>query len=107
MTDADKVRFLAELAGWTFHPMMPYPWRYPDREYQDNPPDYPHSLEAITRDLLPVLREKGWEYMLSWNGSFHRFMICKGSRLFGVAAGDEPARAAFEAIWQALKGGQP
>lgn len=111
-TDADKVRFLAELAGWEIRPGGIWLHSRADlAEFGPSRCDYPHSLDphsldAIARDLLPLLREKGWEYMLSWNGSFHRFMICKGSRLFGVAAGDDPARAAFEAIYEALHGGE-
>jgi len=107
-TDADKVRFLAELAiGRCLDCRVAKSYQPAAMCNNHVRVDYPHSLDTITRDLLPLLREREWEYMLSWNGSFHRFMICKGSRLFGVAAGDEPARAAFEAIWEALKGGQP
>lgn len=108
-TDAGKIRFLAELAGWTFHPMMPYPWRYPDREYQDNPPDYPHSLDAIARDLLPLLREKGRLYALTWypDSERHEFIIHEPETVPSVVhEGPEPARAAFEAIFEALHGGE-
>lgn len=106
MTTKEKIRWLAEQAGWTFHPMMPYPWRYPDREYQDYPPDYEHSFDAITRDLLPILREKGWVYGMTWfpddKGNHEFFVHLPTNPLYRFDP--EPARAAFEAIFEALHG---
>ncbi|MCR4340265.1 MAG: hypothetical protein NUW01_10320 [Gemmatimonadaceae bacterium] len=69
-------------------------------------PDYPHSLDAIERDLLPILREKGWEYLLEWDGENHHFHIDDGNSWKGSATNPEPAAAAFEAIYEALHGGE-
>lgn len=109
-TDDDKIRFLAELAGWEQDPdaqpgVLWKPTGYGGLEYVYRP-DYPHSLDAIARDLLPLLREKGWEYLLEWDGENHHFHIDDGKSWKGNATNPEPARAAFEAIFEALHGGE-
>ncbi|MCC7408309.1 MAG: hypothetical protein IT442_09565 [Phycisphaeraceae bacterium] len=105
-TDADKIRYLADLAGWR---VVDEANRWVDRagRHWGWLPDYPNSLDDIARDLLPLLREKGWEYLLEWEGkNRHYFLIDDGKSWKGSARDPAPARAAFEAIWQALHGGE-
>ena len=106
MTTEEKIRWLAEQAGW----LLPDPGvqhGYPPGGLDCVAlPDYPHSLDAIARDLLPILREKGWDYSLSWDGYDHRFFVrpLASPQSIGFGNGDSPASAAFEAIFEALHG---
>ena len=109
-TDDDKIRFLAELAGWEQDPdaqpgVLWKPTGYGGLEYVYRP-DYPHSLDAIARDLLPLLQKKGWEYYLVWNGDTYRFLLWTAPDEGCASTDPEPARAAFEAIFEALHGGE-
>ena len=113
MTDADKIRFLAELAGWEQDPdaqpgVLWKPTGYGGLEYVYRP-DYPHSLDAIARDLLPILRERGLWHEMYWDSDGYAFYVRDGKASYQGIIGrgrhsTEPARAAFEAIWQALGG---
>lgn len=110
MSDADKIRFLAELAGWhAVEDVWGNWWAHTDGYGQYALPDYPHSLDAIARDLLPLLREKGWLYALTWypDSKRHEFIIHEPGTVPSVVYEDpDPARAAFEAIYEALHGGE-
>lgn len=110
MTDADKIQFLAELAGWRYIPSgRVWPWEHRLEGALSYPPVYPHSLDAIARDLLPLLREKGWLYALTWypDSERHEFIIHEPETVPSVVhEGPDPARAAFEAIYEALHGGE-
>ena len=111
MTDADKIQFLAELAGWRYIPSgRVWPWEHRLEGALSYPPVYPHSLDAIARDLLPLLREKGWGHSLTWDDAVYRFLVWD-QEAWPQWAGDaihpdSPARAAFEAIYEAFKGGE-
>ena len=96
MTTEEKIRLLANLAGWNFAPDYP----------KDYFPDYPNSLDAIARDLLPILREKGMQYNLHWNGHDHGLVVwdSDGAEIGTAQYPAEPATVAFEAIFEALHG---
>lgn len=112
MTIDEKIRWLAEQAGWEPDDCdCDYPecsWNgFFIRGKAVERIDYPNSLDAIERDLLPLLRERGMRYGLaSWNGNEHRCIIwdpAPDAVYHGTDA--EPAAAAFEAIFEALHGG--
>lgn len=111
MTTEEKIRWLAEQAGWEPDDCdCDYPecsWNgFFIRGKAVERIDYPNSLDAIARDLLPILRERGWRYGLSWNGNEHRFIIYDPASDEVLSRRDaiEPAAAAFEAIFEALRG---
>lgn len=107
MNTEDKIRWLAEQAGW----LLPDPGvqhGYPPGGLDCVAlPDYEHSLDAIARDLLPLLRERDMQYNLYWNGHDHGFTIwdADGAEIGSAQYPTEPATAAFEAIFEALHGG--
>lgn len=109
-TDADKVRFLAELAmGRCLDCRVAKSYQPAAMCNNHVRVDYPHSLDAIARDLLPLLREKGRLYALTWypDSERHEFIIHEPETVPSVVhEGPEPARAAFEAIYEALHGGE-
>lgn len=114
MNDADMIRFLAGLAGWKPDDChcgyLECSWQgFFKRGNEVGRLDYPHSLDAIARDLLPLLREKGWLYALTWypDSKRHEFIIHEPGTVPSVVYEDpDPARAAFEAIYEAFKGGE-
>ena len=110
MTTEEKIRWLAEQAGWG--PSEPHDGAFvwsrkvgDEYWYRYALPDYPHSFDAIARDLLPLLWERGWRLDL-WLDS----ELCQANVYdeggWGKARGDSttPAAAAFEAIFEALHG---
>lgn len=112
MNTEEKIRWLAEQAGWEPDDCdCDYPecsWNgFFIRGKAVERIDYPNSLDAIARDLLPILREKGWRYGgPSWNGEQHRFIIWDPvNDTVSRGTAETPARAAFEAIFEALHGG--
>lgn len=104
-TDADKIRYLVGLAGWRAIDEVTNRWVDRTGRYWGWLPDYPNSLDDIARDLLPLLREKGWTHQLNWTNKDYWFFVSKPLLTFS-ASSPAPARAAFEAIWQALHGGE-
>ena len=92
MNTEEKIRWLAEQAGACV---------------VCDKPDYEHSFDAIARDLLPILRERDMQYNLYWNGHDHGFTIwdADGAEIGSVQYPTEPATVAFEAIFEALHGG--
>lgn len=101
MNTEEKIRRLAGLAGWAFDPKLLHSWSHPVHGHRSHGPDYDYSLDAIERDLLPILREQGMQYSLSWNGKEHRFVA---HDLLNRGDVDSPAAAAFEAIYEVLCG---
>lgn len=105
MNTEEKIRWLAEQAGW----LLPDPGvqhGYPPGGLDCVAlPDYPHSLDAIERDLLPLLREKGWAHELDWDTDGYDFFVWTHKEA-GICRShpDSPAAAAFEAIFEALRG---
>ena len=91
MTTEEKIRWLAEQAGSCV---------------VCDKPDYEHSFDAIARDLLPLLREKGLALTLHCTPEAIQAWITNslGQTLVGAASADSPATAAFEAIFEALHG---
>ena len=107
MKNDEKNRWLAEQAGWLL-PDAGVQHGYPPGGLDCVAlPDYPNSLDAIARDLLPLLREKGMDHEMRWLGDQYRFLIwpsLEAIQALAICDSPEPARAAFEAIWQALGG---
>lgn len=112
MTTEEKIRWLAEQAGWEPDDCdCDYPecsWNgFFIRGKAVEQIDYPHSLDAIERDLLPILREKGLALTLhctpeeaeAWITNRRRQSLCGAVRFSA-----NPATAAFEAIFEALHG---
>ena len=109
MTIDEKIRWLAEQAGWRDTKLVRGRtlWEHPGLGRNFELPDYPNSLDAIDCDLLPILREKGWRYGgPSWNGEQHRFIIWDPvNDTVSRGTAETPSAAAFEAIFEALHGG--
>jgi hypothetical protein len=86
----EKIRWLAEQAGACV---------------VCDKPDYEHSLDAIARDLLPILRERGWTMRLdiATDTEARVYNIGGDCLAFGYSSGFS-ATAAFEAIFEALHG---
>lgn len=110
MTTEEKIRWLAEQAGWEPDDCdCDYPecsWNgFFIRGKAVERIDYPHSLDAIERDLLPLLREKGWAHELDWDTDGYDFFVWTHKEA-GICRShpDSPAVAAFEAIFEALHG---
>lgn len=110
-TDADKVRFLAELAiGRCLDCRVAKSYQPAAMCNNHVRVDYPHSLDAIARDLLPILRERGLWHEMYWDSDGYAFYVRDGKASYQGIIGrgrhsTEPARAAFEAIFEALHGG--
>ncbi len=109
-TDADKVRFLAELAiGRCLDCRVAKSYQPAAMCNNHVRVDYPHSLDAIARDLLPILRERDLRlvlYMGNWPGDPRAVIEDGRGDLWAAIPADTPARAAFEAIFEALHGGE-
>ena len=108
MNTTDKIRWLAEQAGWRDTKLVRGRtlWEHSGLGRSFELPDYPNSLDAIARDLLPILREKDMQYNLHWNGHDHGFIVWDsgGAEIGSVQYPAEPAAAAMEAIFEALHG---
>ena len=108
MTTEEKIRWLAEQAGWRDTKLVRGRtlWEHPGLGRSFELPDYPNSLDAIERDLLPLLREKGLALTLHCTPEAIQAWITNslGQTLVGAASADSPATAAFEAIFEALHG---
>ncbi len=107
MTTEEKIRWLAEQAGWRDTKLVRGRtlWEHSGLGRSFELPDYLSSLDAIARDLLPLLREKGWALTLyctpeeaeAWITNRREQSLC-GAVRFSLL----PATAAFEAIFEAL-----
>ena len=110
MNTESKVRWLAEQAGWEpddcdcDYPECSWKGFFRKGTLVDRV-DYEHSLDAIARDLLPLLREKGMQYSLYWNGHDHGLVVwdSDGAEIGTAQYPAEPAAVAFEAIYEALR----
>lgn len=110
MTTEEKIRWLAEQAGWEpddcdcDYPECSWKGFFRKGTLVDRV-DYEHSFDAIARDLLPILRERGWTMRLDIaTDTEARVYDIGGDYLaFGYSSGFS-ATAAFEAIFEALHG---
>lgn len=74
-------------------------------------PEWHTSLDAIERDLLPVLRERGWDHWtvgseFEWVGRFSASVEWGSSFVVVEEVGDTPALALARACLAALRKGQ-
>lgn len=69
-------------------------------------PDYESSLDALVRDVVPVLRARGMFWALySWSDDYEVSVHRKGTeKQVGYCLADTPAAALSEAAAQALEG---
>ena len=108
MNTTDKIRWLAEQAGWRDTKLVRGRtlWEHPGLGRSFELPDYPNSLDASDRDLLPILREKGMQYSLYWNGHDHGLVVwdSDGAEIGTAQYPAELAAVAFGAIFEALHG---